>query len=171
MVFAGKSVNTNVQDIYFKVISPTSWDYDDGGIVGATASRRVATVFRIINIEAEVGAAKRFGNQEEGEFWGAMYVRYTAFPWNKYIYTTLALSSGLSYATGVSDFEKAHSGLNPLAGTHVQHYSSPELTFSLPDHKDRQLVIRLHHRSGAYGVISGAFSGATYLSVGVRAWF
>ena len=59
------------------------------------------------DIEAEVGAAKRFGNQQEGEFWGAMYVRYTAFPWNKYLYTTFALSTGLSYATGISDFEKA----------------------------------------------------------------
>ena len=157
---------------YFsKPIGPTAWQYDDGGIVGGTASRRIATVFHVIDIEAEVGAAKRFGNQHEGEFWGAFYVRYTAFPWNKYLTTTFALSTGLSYATGISEFEKDHSELNPPAGTHVQHYFSPELTFALPEHKERQLVVRLHHRSGAYGVVSGAMSGATYLTVGVRAWF
>jgi hypothetical protein len=168
MVFAGQSVTTNVQDIYFKAIPPWSWAFDNGGIVGATASRRVATVFHVIDIEAEIGSAKRFGNQQEGEFWGAMYVRYTDFPWNKYLTTTFALSTGLNYATGISDFEKEHSELNPPAGTHVQHYFSPELTFALPDHQERQLVIRLHHRSGAYGVISGALSGATYLTVGLR---
>ena len=171
MVFAGQSVNTNVQDIFFKGISPTGWGYDEGGIVGAAASRRIATLYRAFDIEAEFGAAKRFGHQQEGEFWGAMYVRYTAFPWNKYLYTTLALSTGLNYATGISDFEKEHSKLTPKAGTHIQHYFSPELTFALPEHKDRQLVVRLHHRSGAWGIVSGAMSGSTYLTVGVRAWF
>jgi hypothetical protein len=41
----------------------------------------------------------------------------------------------------------------------------------LPEHKERQLVLRLHHRSGAYGLVSGATSGSTYITVGVRAWF
>jgi hypothetical protein len=170
-VFAGQAVGTNVQDIFFHAIPPWKWSYDAGGIVGATASRRIATIFEMLDIEAEVGAAKRFGNMDEGEFWGAVYVRYIDFPWNKFLYTTLAVSTGLNYATGISDFEREMSGLNPPGGTHVLHYFSPELTFALPDHKDRQLVVRLHHRSGAYGVISGAFSGATYLTVGLRAWF
>jgi len=169
--FVGKAVGTNVQDIFFHAIPPWKWSFDDGGIVGATAARRVATIFDIIDIETEIGAAKRFGNMSEGEFWGAIYVRYIDFPWNKYLYTTFALSTGLNYATGISDFEKEVSGLNPPGGTHVMHYFSPEFTFALPDHKDRQLVVRLHHRSGAYGVISGAFSGASYLTVGFRAWF
>lgn len=171
MIFAGRAVDTNVQDIFFKEIGPWNWHYDDGGIVGATASRRIATLFQILDIEAEVGAAKRFGDMDEGEVWGAMYVRFTDFPWNNFLYTTLALSTGLNYATGISDFEKRASELNPPGGTHVMHYFSPELTFALPNHKDRQLVLRLHHRSGAYGIVSGAFSGASYLTVGLRAWF
>jgi hypothetical protein len=171
MAFIGTSVATNVQDIFFKPIGPTAWTYSGGGIVGGAVSRRIATVFNIIDIEGELGTAKRYGDQNEAEFWGAFYVRYTAFPWNNFIYTTLGLSTGLNYATGISDFEKAHSELNPPAGTHIQHYFSPELTFALPEHKERQLVVRLHHRSGAYGVMSGAMSGSTYIAVGVRAWF
>jgi hypothetical protein len=73
--------------------------------------------------------------------------------------------------TGISDFEKEHSGLNPPGGTHVLHYFSPEVTLALPEHLDRQLVFRLHHRSGAYGVISGANRGATYMTAGLRLWF
>ncbi len=171
MAFVGASVSTNVEDIFFKPIGPTAWNYSGGRIVGGAVSRRIATVFNIIDIEGELGAAKRLGDQTEGEFWGAFYVRWTAFPWNHFIYTTLGLSTGLSYATGISDFERAHSGLNPPNGTHVQHYFSPELTFALPEHKERQLVVRLHHRSGVYGVMSGALSGSTYISVGIRAWF
>jgi hypothetical protein len=170
-VFAGSSIATNVQDIFFKPIGPTAWQYSGGSIVGGAVERRIATVFNVIDIEGELGTAKRLGDQTEGEFWGAFYVRYTAFPWNNFIYTTLGLSTGLSYATGISDFEKAHSDLNPPAGTHIQHYFSPELTFALPEHKERQLVLRLHHRSGAYGLVSGATSGSTYITVGVRAWF
>lgn len=171
MVFGGQSVKTNVQDIYFKPIMPWNWSLDDGGIVGATASRRIATVFDMFDFEGEMGMAKRFGDQQEGEFWTALYLRFTAFPWNNYLTTTLAISTGLNYATGISDFEKEHSGLTPPGGTHVLHYFSPELTFALPNRRDRQLVFRMHHRSGAYGVISGAFSGATYMTVGVRGWF
>lgn len=171
MVFAGQSVTTNVQDIFFKVIPPWSWGYDAGGIVGATASRRVATVFRILDVETEIGAAKRFGNQNEGEFWGAIYFRYSEFPWNSFIHTTVAGSIGLNYATGISAIEMEYGKLDPPGGTHVMHFYSPEITFSLPKHLDKQLVVRLHHRSGAYGVVSGAFSGATYLTVGLRSWF
>lgn len=170
-VFGGAAIGTNVQDIFFKGIGPTGWRYDPGGIVGATAGRRVATVFDIIDIEAEIGAAKRLGNMDEGEFWGAMYVRYTAFPWNRFVYTTLGLSTGLNYATGVSDFENQVSERNPPQGTRLQHYFAPELTFALPDHKESQLVVRLHHRSGAYGVVSPAMSGASYITVGIRQWF
>jgi hypothetical protein len=170
-VFTGTAVATNVQDIFFKPIGPTAWHYSGGGIVGGTMSRRIATAFRVFDIEAEAGVAKRFGDQTEGEVWGALYVRITDFPWNNYLYTTFAVSTGLNYATGISDFEKEMSGLNPPGGTHVLHYFSPEFTFAMPDHKERQLVVRLHHRSGAYGVVSGAFSGATYLTVGLRLWF
>lgn len=169
--FAGTSVATNVQDIFFKPIGPTAWQYSGGSIVGGAVERRIATAFNIIEFDGEFGTAKRFGDQTEAEFWGAIYVRYIAFPWNNCIYTTFAVSTGLNYATGISDFEKAHSDLNPPAGTHIQHYFSPELTFALPEHKERQLVIRLHHRSGAYGVISGALSAATYITVGFRYWF
>jgi hypothetical protein len=169
--FAGSSVATNVNDIFFKPIGPTAWNYSGGSVVGGAVSRRIATVFTVFDIESEWGAAKRLGDQTEAEFWGAIYVRFTAFPWNNYIYTTLGLSTGLNYATGISQFEKDHSKLDPPAGTHIQHYFAPELTFALPDHKERQLVFRLHHRSGMYGLISGAMSGSTYMTAGVRLWF
>jgi hypothetical protein len=171
MAFVGASVASNVQDIFFKAIPPWSWQFGSGGVAGGAASRKIATLFSLLDIEGELGIAKRFGDQHETEFWEAIYVRYSQFPWNKIIYTTFAVSTGISYATGVSEFEKEHSKLDPPDGTRIQHYFSPELTFALPEHKDRQLVLRLHHRSGAYNIISRAASGSTYLAVGLRLWF
>lgn len=71
-VFAGSSVATNVQDIFFKPIGPTAWNYSGGSIVGGAVSRRIATVFTVFDIESELGTAKRFGDQTEGEFWGGV---------------------------------------------------------------------------------------------------
>ncbi len=170
-VYGGPVVGSNVQDIFFKGIPPWSFNFQNGGIVGGTVSRRIARVFHAFDIEGELGIAKRFGDAHETEFWEAIYVRFTEFPWNKYLYTTFAISTGINYATGISEFEKQHSNLNPPDGTRVLHFFSPEMTFAMPDRKNLQLVIRLHHRSGAYNVISRAASGATYLTAGVRFWF
>lgn len=164
-LYAGSAVRTNVQDIFFTPIGPTGWDFDGGGIVAGAASRRIVTFFDSFDLEIEVGVGQRFGNMRETEGWAAIYGRWTNFPWNKIIYTTLAVSSGPNYATGVSDFERRNDG------TRLQNFFSPELTFALPDQRDKQLVIRLHHRSGAYGVVSNAGSGATYISGGFRIWF
>jgi hypothetical protein len=171
LVFGGQSVNSNVKNIFFKGIPPWQWGYDEGSFLGVAASRRVVTLFDFVTFEAEIGAGKRFGNQHEGEFWGAIYGRISKFPWNDYIVTTIALSTGLNYATGISEFEKEHSGLTPPDGVHVLHYFAPEITFALPAAPDKQLVVRLQHRSGAFGVVSNANSGATYLTGGFRFWF
>ncbi|MBV8792265.1 MAG: hypothetical protein JO237_09445 [Pseudolabrys sp.] len=145
----GPGLSTNVQDIFFTAIPPWKWKYDQGWFIGGAASRRIVTLFRVFDIEWELGAGQRFGTQHEGEVWEAFYVRFTGFPWNHLLYTTFALSTGLSYATGISDFEKVAGKLDPPGGTHVLHYFSPELTFALPERRDRELVFRLQHRSGA----------------------
>jgi hypothetical protein len=125
----------------------------------------VATLFSIIDIEPEVGIAKRFGNAHEAEIWAALYFRFTAFPWNHIVYTTAAVSTGLNYASGISDWERFIAG--KAAPQRLLHYFSPELTFALPEHKNVELVLRLHHRSGVYGLIS-RIAGAQYATAGVR---
>lgn len=171
MAFAGITVETRMEPIFFKGIPPWSWDYGKGGIAGATASRRIVTFFDILDVEAEVGFGQRFGDMHEAEFWGAVFVRYSYFPWNNWLYTTIAASTGLNYATGISPYEKLVAGPKQPGGSNLMHYFAPEVTFALPDHKDRQLVIRMHHRSGGYGIVSSAYSGAQYLTVGLRCWF
>ena len=40
--------------------------------------------------EPEVGIGQRFGQQSATELWGALFLRYHGFPWDKWIVTTLA---------------------------------------------------------------------------------
>jgi hypothetical protein len=51
------------------------------------------------------------------------------------------------------------------------HYMAIEATFALPNHKDWQLVYRLHHRSGVFGLMQGDNSGTTAVQIGIRHYF
>jgi hypothetical protein len=104
----------------------------------------------------------------EAEIWAALYFRFTAFPWDHIVYTTIAFATGLNYASRISDWERAVAGKAVPGGSRLLHYFSPELTFAWPDRKDIELVIRIHHRSGAYGFVSRVDSGAQYTTVGLR---
>ena len=51
------------------------------------------------------------------------------------------------------------------------HYFAPELTFAMPSHPNVELVFRMHHRSGIFGLVSDAWGGAQYATVGLRIRF
>jgi hypothetical protein len=166
VVYAGRQVQTDLEDIIFKPVAPWSWEMGNSGIVATAISRRLATLFGVIDLEPELGVAKRFGNTSEAELWGALYFRFTAFPWNDIVFTTVALSTGVNYATGISDWERAISRPSSK-GSQVLHYFSPEITFASPAYRSLELVFRMHHRSGVYGLFSEA-SGSQYITAGFR---
>lgn len=161
---------------FVPIVPIWDWPWEDTGIVGGTYSRRLASFgFEpwgdIFDIEAELGMAQRFGLQDETEVWGAFYFRWKLFPWNKLVYTTAAVSTGLTYASAVSDWEKGESGNDE--GSRLLHYLSPEITFANPDNKDLELVFRFHHRSGGgdfFGskIFNGTGAASNYGTVGVR---
>jgi hypothetical protein len=78
--------------------------------------------------------------------WLALYARWRYFPWNDYVRTAAAVSTGVNYASAVPQYEVYYSGNNQ--GERLLHYISPELTFGLPSTPDTDFVIRSHHRSG-----------------------
>jgi hypothetical protein len=48
------------------------------------------------------------------------------------------------------------------------HFFSPEITLALPDRPEVELLLRLHHRSGVFGLVSDAWGGAQYATIGLR---
>lgn len=138
--------------------------FNDAYVAGAAASKRLAT-WNSFSIEIEGGVAQHFGSYHATELWSAMFLRFHAFPWNEYLYTTAAASVGLSYLTEVPDIETRKNGGR---GSRLLHYFAPEITFALPKYKNMELVFRLHHRSGVAGLFNGVRDATNVPTVGFR---
>mgnify|MGYP001821854451 CR=1 FL=1 len=166
-VAVGRYVETSMTDIFFDP-KPVPWDWDYGDITFAslTFGRKLADYGRFISLEPEVGLGRRFGDADEYEFWGALYVRWNPFPWDHIIDTSIAISTGVSYASQNNELEEDRAKSNAS----FLHYFSPEITLAAPGDSSVSFVIRLHHRSGAGGLF-GESGGFQYLMFGLRAYF
>lgn len=178
MIFGGVASETNFAELMY---SPWSTHFNPIGVVGASYSHRLGTVNELVGdidvgqigddftIEAEGGTSFRFGDEYLGEAWAALYLRYDGLPWNDTVYTTIGVNTGVSLLTGISEFEewRDYKGKS----SEFLHYLGPEFTFADPENKDLELVFRLHHRSGVFGLFDGVVSGSTFLSAGIRVRF
>ena len=176
MVFGGVASETNFTDL---LISPWNTKVNPIGVVGASYSHRLGTVNELtggigqfgddLTVEAEAGVSARFGDENLGEVWTALYLRYDDLPWNETVYTTIGVNTGVSLLTDLSDFERwrDEKGRSSV----FLHYLGPEFTFADPENKDLEFVLRLHHRSGVFGLFDGVVSGSTFLSAGIRVRF
>lgn len=165
-VYGGFSSDNN-----FTRLLLTPWDSEIEGDIpwlGIGVSQRIGTFGDYLSFELEGGTGYRFGSEKTGEFWTALYVRYDGFPWNDIVYTTVAASTGVNLATRISPLERAKAKGN---SSKLLHYFSPEITFADPDNKDLELALRLHHRSGVFGLFDGATSGSNIVTLGVRKHF
>lgn len=100
------------------------------------------------------------------EFDPYLLVRWRKFPWNGLITTTFAIGDGLSYATGVPLREELDSDIhNPK---HLLNLVVIEATAALPSHRDLQLVVRIHHRCGAWGLFGAGNLSSNAVGIGVR---
>lgn len=152
--------------------------WGDGGIVGIAASRRIVNFSDYFQIEGEIGAAQRFGNLSSPEVWTALYFRWMAFPWDRYLDTSFAISTGFNYAFKNEALEKKRAK-NGRRGSNLMHYLSPEVELALPAHPNHLVFFRFHHRSGGafvlpgggVGIFRNSVAGADYLTVGFRKKF
>ncbi len=120
-----------------------------------------------MQFEGEFDVAKRFHGADQFDIVLAPLVRWTSFPWNRLLYTTAAASAlGLSYTTGVSAWEREHSGNEH--GSNLLQFGAYEVTFAASAHARNEVFFRVHHRSGVYGLINGVSGGSSYFSFGFR---
>lgn len=145
--------------------APWSWEFSDDYIIALAASRRVGRVLGL-DLEPEIGVARRSGRQSDAEIWAALFLRYRGFPWDGIVTTSVAASTGLNYASGISEVERDRA--RDDQGSRWMHFFSPEITLALPERPEVELLVRFHHRSGVYGLISEARGGAQYLTTGLR---
>ena len=95
-------------------------------------------------------------------------LRWRNFPWNRFLATTFAIGEGISWASQVPSVEKIDDDNDSRK---LLNYLMFEATFALPSHPDLQLVYRLNHRSGAYGLFDNSDFGSNVLGFGLRYHF
>ncbi|MEM9049517.1 MAG: hypothetical protein AAGC92_12450 [Pseudomonadota bacterium] len=175
-VFAGQFLDSTMSDVFLPFDSDYTppWDlrFREDYMLSLALSRRIATVGGRFDIEIEGGLGQRFGEATVTEGWVALYGRWTAFPWNDVVRTSIAVSTGLNYATAIPDAVLQRSAFG--TGNRLLHYFSPEFTLADPAWDSTDLVLRLHHRSGGgkiwgdVGPFGGVAEGAQYLKLGLR---
>ena len=74
---------------------------------------------------------------------------------------------GLSHAFGTPSYEDGPKS-DPAKRYHTQLLVLLEAEWSLASLPDWSLVTRIHHRSGAYGLIAPRFVGSNFVVAGVR---
>jgi hypothetical protein len=165
-LYVGQSSPSNFTTIVF---APWRTKFEDITLVNLTYSYRALTVLPGLDMELEVGVGQRFGNNGATEIHAETLLRWTRFPWNDHVRTTFGLALfGPSYTTSISHTEERKSGND--GSNMTLNFFGPEITVGLPD-GSFELLARLHHRSGVFGLIDGVSGGSTYVSIGARVRF
>lgn len=89
------------------------------------------------------------------------------FPWDKYVISTFGIGWGVSYDSRISTWEQ-HDSDNTKK---LLNYLAFETSLALPAYPKLQLVVRLHHRSGAFGLYGADNAGSNFIGAGIRYHF
>lgn len=136
-------------------------------------SNPLSQFFQQVGAKFEVNGNFTYQNDPVGniyEFNPYFNVRWINFPWNHYLTTTFAIGEGVSYATAIPWREQRDRG-KAINGKRLENLLMFEATFALPSHPDWQVLYRVHHRSGVFGMYDSSNSGSTAVGVGVRHYF
>jgi len=93
--------------------------------------------------------------------------RWANLPWNHYVNTSFAIGEGVSYATSYITLEQKEGEYTKR----LMNYLMFEATFAHPAYPRLQLVARIHHRSGVYGLYHAKNAGSNAIGLGVKYLF
>ena len=157
-IYGGAHAQENIEDVLTFQAEFEDNDY----IVVAALAREFWRYKDYISFEAEGQIGKHFNNDTFWEFNALIIGRWHLFPWDKYLDTSLAVGDGISHYTEVSKVEKA----DDEDSQRTINYLLFELALGLPQYPRWDVVLRIHHRSGIFGVYEGG--GSNYVTSGFK---
>jgi len=147
------------------VLQPVTWESSELAALAYTeVLQRIHDERAQWEWEAQV--AKHFGAQTHWEFNALFALRWNRYPWDEYVRTSFAVGDGISYATEVPPLEAR--GHADTGSTRVLNYILLEFALGLPSQPSWDLVMRIHHRSGIFGLIDGVDGGSNVIAVGLK---
>lgn len=147
------------------LLKPWSSDYADSYLVTAAYSRAWReTHDGDLRWETEVNATYNFGGQNHWELNVApLTLRWMRFPWSEKVRSSLAFGAGLSYAFEFPEVEyELENDTQQLLVFWMLEFTAG------PVDGPWSAVIRLHHRSPAWGAMGVADGGMNAPSLGFR---
>ncbi|WP_396624814.1 hypothetical protein [Luteitalea sp.] len=134
----------------------------DNKLFAVAVSRRQARLWKDMEWGFEGQLAKHFDGegvlrQDHWELNGLSTSTWNRFPWDRKLDTSLTLGAGVSWASEVPPFEIYWKGQS----RQLMAYLLFETTVSLPSHPHWGAMLRVHHRSSAYGLFANDMKGAS----------
>ena len=140
------------------VFLPHQTSLTGDGLAGVGVARRVADLGAGLSLE--VGFLFNYRSEERGlEFALPVALAFDRFPWRDRLPTRLRLAFGPSFTTRIGDVERRRDDGD---GSRILSMFNPEIAFGAPNAPEWSVFFRLHHRSGAFGLIDGIQDGSTY---------
>lgn len=93
--------------------------------------------------------------------------QWTNFPWNNYVKTSIGIGEGLSYVTKVPQAEAE----NSTETQNLLNFLMFEIGVAMPSHPEWEILGRVHHRSGVFGLYTTGNSGSTAVGLAIRYHF
>jgi hypothetical protein len=149
-------------EVWERSLSPNV-DFADAYIlVGALAFTMARFCDNALTLEIEGQAAKYVGDQDHWEFNLPLAGRWQKFPWNDTLETSFAFGLGPSWATEEPEVEKQ---INASTEQFLVYWFG-EISLG-PPRAAWAVVLRLHHRSKAFGLVADE-GGSNTLAAGLK---
>jgi len=141
-------------------------DFDvNGGMAGIALDRGLFKLGSGISFGAEVQLTQFFGEYTYNTGGIGVGFRFDEFPWSDKVRTTFALYTGPSYAPNAPLIKEP----TPHKDPKFLNYVSAELGIGIGRKWDG--VLRIYHRSGAWGTYSNTADVGTMIGLGIRRRF
>lgn len=173
-VFGGLLTRRNFSQLYDGPVNLV-----DTNMVGLSITRELFSVGKLFNyhtidplkFEVEAMGIYHFGHWPKDQFFaetvGVMALRWHKFPWEKHLLTTVGFGEGISYASEEPTYEIEFNDKT----ANVLNYLMWDVTFAHPSLPELALMLRLHHRSGVFGLIENVTGGSNFFTMGLKYTF
>lgn len=168
--FLSTYVARHSPDTLIEIVSLQSPDTGDSWL-GAAAWGYTFARGQRTRWELEGQLVRHTGLQHHWEANAVVAVRWMDFPWDHYLDTRIAFGNGLSYASEVPPLEPGGELDRDEESTRLLNYVMVETEFTLPRNTPWSAFLRVHHRSGIYGLFDGIDGGSNFIGIGMRYYF
>jgi hypothetical protein len=164
-LYAGRYSDDRLGDVLLS--KPVT--YMNSWLLAVAASHAFALASPAHQWELEGQLARHVRGQHHWETNLLAIYRWQRFSWRRVLQTSLAVGEGLSYASRVPPLEAASQ--TNVGATRLLNYILVEMTVAPPQVKDWSLVVRVHHRSGVYGLFNDVKGGSNVIAAGVKFYY